>query len=71
MLELTRNFAKNHPSHPHLVDNYYLATLALAKTSAVDKALSLLQQLHTRYPDHPRAATIAQAIARLQGGRQT
>lgn len=71
VLNLTRNFAKNHPNHPHLVENYYLAALALAKTGAVDKALPLLQQLHTRYPDHPRAATIAQAIARLQGSRQT
>ena len=71
VLELTRNFAKNHPNHPHLVENYYLAALALAKTGAVDKALPLLQQLHTRYPDHPRAATIEQAIARLQGSRQT
>lgn len=67
VLNLTRNFAKNHPNHPHLIDNYYLAALALAKTGAVDKALPLLQQLHTRYPDHPRAAIIAQAIARLQG----
>ena len=71
VLNLTRNFAKNHPNHPHLVENYYLAALALAKTGAVDKALPLLQQLHTRYPDHPRAAIIAQAIARLQGSRQT
>ena len=67
VLNLTRNFAKNHPNHPHLVENYYLAALALAKTGAVDKALPLLQQLHTRYSDHPRAAIIAQAIARLQG----
>ena len=43
----------------------------MAKTGTVDKALPLLQQLHTRYPDHPRAAIIAQAIARLQGSRQT
>ena len=71
VLNLTRNFAKNHPNHPHLVENYYLAALALAKTGAVDKALPLLQQLHTRYPGHPRAAIIAQAIARLQGSRQT
>ena len=71
VLNLTRNFAKNHPNHPHLVENYYLAALALAKTGAVDKALPLLQQLHTRYTDHPRAAIIAQAIARLQGSRQT
>ena len=71
VLNLTRNFAKNHPNHPHLVENYYLAALALVKTGAVDKALPLLQQLHTRYPDHPRAAIIAQAIARLQGSRQT
>ena len=67
ILNLTRNFAKNHPSHPHLIENYYLAALALAKTGAADKALSLLQQLHTRYPDHPRATTIAQVIAHLQG----
>lgn len=67
VLELTRNFGKAHPNHPHLVENYYLTALALAKTGAADKALPLLQQLHKRYPDHPRAATIAQAIARLQG----
>ena len=71
MLNLIRNFAKNHPNHPHLIENYYLVALALAKTGAADKALSLLQQLHTRYPDHPRAATIALVIARLQDGERT
>ncbi|WP_298642595.1 hypothetical protein [uncultured Cardiobacterium sp.] len=71
VLNLTRNFAKNHPNHPHLVDNYYLAALALAKTGQTDKALPLLQQLHARYPDHPHAAQIARALARLQGDGRT
>ena len=70
VLNLTRNFAKNHPTHPHLVENYYLAALALAKSGAADKALSLLQQLHTRYPDHPQAEQIRRAVTQLQGSGQ-
>lgn len=66
VLAITRNFAKNHPNHPQIVDNYYLAALALAQSGQIDKALPILQQLHTRYPNHPHAVQITQAITRLQ-----
>ena len=66
VLAITRNFAKNHPNHPQLVDNYYLAALALAQSGQIDKALPILQQLRARYPNHPHAVQITQAITRLQ-----
>lgn len=66
VLAITRNFAKNHPNHPQLVDNYYLAALALAQSGQTDKALPILQQLRARYPNHPHAVQITQAITRLQ-----
>lgn len=69
-LALTRNFAKNHPDHPHLPDNYYLAALALAHSGEADKALPILQQLHTRYTDHPLAPHIARTLTQLQSGGQ-
>ena len=41
VLAVTRQFAKNHPEHPQLIDNYILAARALAKIGAVDKPASL------------------------------
>lgn len=69
VLALTRNFAKNHPEHPHLADNYYLAALALAHNGQTDKALPILQQLLTRYPDHPHRDLFRRAAAQLQDGQ--
>ena len=71
VLALTRNFAKNHPEHPHLTDNYYLAALALAHSGEADKALPILQQLLARYPDHPHIEHIRRTLAELQSGGQT
>lgn len=68
VLTLTRNFAKNHPEHPHLADNYYLAALALAHNGEADKAKPILQQLLTRYPDHPHSGHIRRTLAQLQSG---
>lgn len=69
VLALTRNFAKNHPEHPHLADNYYLAALALAHNGQTDKALPILQQLLARYPDHPHRDLFRRAAAQLQDGQ--
>ena len=69
VLALTRHFAKNHPEHPHLADNYYLAALALAHNGQTDKALTILQQLLTRYPDHPHRDRFHRAAAQLQDGQ--
>ena len=69
VLALTRHFAKNHPEHPHLADNYYLAALALAHNGQTDKALPILQQLLTRYPDHPHRDLFRRAAAQLQDGQ--
>ena len=67
VINLTRHFAKNHPDHPHLVENYYHAARALAKTGAPDKAAALLKQLLARYPDHPKAAHIRYALEQTGG----
>ena len=69
VLALTRHFAKNHPEHPHLADNYYLAALALAHSGRTDKALTILQQLLTRYPDHPHSNLFRRVTAQLQDGQ--
>ena len=67
VINLTRNFGKAHPEHPHLVENYYHAARALAKLGATDKATALLSQLLTRYPEHPKAAHIRYALDQLGG----
>ena len=66
VLAITRQFAKNHPEHPQLIDNYILAARALAKIDAVDKAQQLLQQMLTRFPDHAKAAQIRHTLKLLQ-----
>ena len=66
VLAITRQFAKNHPEHPQLIDNYTLAARALAKIGAVDKAQQLLQQMLTRFPDHAKAAQIRHTLKLLQ-----
>lgn len=66
VLAVTRQFAKNHPEHPQLIDNYILAARALAKIGAVDKAQQLLQQMLARFPDHAKAAQIRHTLKLLQ-----
>ena len=66
VLAITRQFAKNHPEHPQLIDNYILAARALAKIGAVDKAQQLLQQMLARFPDHAKAAQIRHTLKLLQ-----
>ena len=66
VLAITRQFAKNHPEHPQLIDNYILAARALAKSGAVDKAQQLLQQMLARFPDHAKAAQIRHTLRLLQ-----
>ena len=66
VLAITRQFAKNHPDHPQLIDNYILAARALAKIGAVDKAQQLLQQMLARFPDHAKAAQIRHTLKLLQ-----
>ena len=66
VLAVTRQFAKNHPDHPQLIDNYILAARALAKSGAGDKAQQLLQQMLARFPDHAKAAQIRHTLKLLQ-----
>lgn len=66
VLALTRNFAKHHPDHPHIVENYFLTARSLAKKGDIDKALQLLQQLLKRYPDSAKATQIHHTIGLLQ-----
>ena len=66
VLAITRQFAKNHPDHPQLIDNYILAARALAKSGAEDKAQQLLQQMLARFPDHAKTAQIRHTLKLLQ-----
>lgn len=66
VLNLTRNFAKHHPRHPQLVENYFLAARALAKKGESAKAQQLLQQLLKRYPEHTKATQIRRTLELLQ-----
>lgn len=66
VLAITRQFAKNHPDHPQLIDNYILAARALAKIGGQDKAQQLLQQMLARFPDHAKAAQIRHTLKLLQ-----
>ena len=63
MLNLTRRFAIHHPNHPHIVDNYHFAALAMDKTGKSEDALLLLQKLRTHYPEHTCLTDIMQTIA--------
>lgn len=65
VLNLTRDFPENHPAHPHLVDNQYLAALAFVHTGESGKALPILAELCERYPQHERAEQIRHVIAQL------
>lgn len=58
VLHLTKNFARNHPNHAHIVDNYFLAARALEKRGNLNTAQQLLAQLLQRYPDHARIGQI-------------
>ena len=66
VLKLTRGFAKHHPGHPHIVENYFLSARALAKKGERDKAQQLLQQLLARYPDHAKAIQIRRTLELMQ-----
>lgn len=63
VLNLTRCFAIHHPNHPHIVDNYHFAALAMDKTGKSEDALILLQKLRTHYPEHTCLTDIMQTIA--------
>lgn len=66
VLAITRHFAKNHPTHPQLIDNYLLAARALAKTGHTDKAQQMLTQMLARFAAHPKAGQIRATLKLLQ-----
>ena len=66
VLVLTRQFAKHHPNHPQLIDNYLLAARALAKTGHTDKAQQMLTQMLARFGAHEKAGQIRAALKLLQ-----
>ena len=66
VLELTRQFAKHHPGHPQLIDNYILAARALAKTGHADKAQQMLTQMLARFGEHEKAGQIRATLKLLQ-----
>ena len=66
VLALTRQFAKHHPNHPQLIDNYLLAARALAKTGHTDKAQQMLTQMLARFGAHEKAGQIRATLRLLQ-----
>ena len=66
VLALTRQFAKHHPNHPQLIDNYILAARALAKTGHADKAQQMLTQMLARFGEHEKAGQIRATLKLLQ-----
>ena len=66
VLALTRQFAKHHPNHPQLIDNYLLAARALAKTGHADKAQQMLTQMLARFGEHEKAGQIHATLKLLQ-----
>lgn len=66
VLVLTRKFAKHHPNHPQLIDNYLLAARALAKTGHADKAQQMLTQMLARFGAHEKAGQIRATLRLLQ-----
>ncbi|MDO5090489.1 MAG: tetratricopeptide repeat protein [Cardiobacteriaceae bacterium] len=58
VLHLGKQFARRHPEHPHIVDNYFLAARSLDKQGQSQTALQLLDQLLSRYPEHAKTSQI-------------
>ena len=58
VLHLGKHFARRHPDHPHIVDNYFLAARSLDKQGHSRTALQLLDQLLARYPEHGKTSQI-------------
>lgn len=66
VLRLTSGFAREHPEHADLPENYYLAARALwFGRQDRERALKLLDQLIRRYPAHDRQADWKQLSRRI------
>lgn len=70
VIRLTNGFAKRHPKHPDVAENYYLAAKALFHgRGEAAKAENILGQLQKHYPDHRlqeeigRLRTVAARVA--------
>ena len=60
VLKLTSGFAKRHRQHPDLAENYFLAAQSmLEQGESPERAVGLVRQLRTRFPDHPLADDMA------------
>lgn len=58
VLHLGKHFARRHPDHPHIIDNYFLVARSLDKQGHSGTALQLLDQLLARYPEHGKTSQI-------------
>lgn len=69
VIRLTNGFARAHPRHPDVAENYYLAARAFwFGRGQKEQALGILKQLLRRYPDHPLKAEMARLATRLESG---
>jgi hypothetical protein len=60
VLRLTNGFSKQHPRHPDLVENYFLAAQAMVEQKGdTTKAVGLTRKLLERFPEHPLASDMS------------
>ena len=60
VLRLTSGFSKQHPGHPDLVENYFLAAQAMVERKGdTIKAVGLIRKLLERFPEHPLASDMS------------
>ncbi|MCP1728362.1 tetratricopeptide (TPR) repeat protein [Natronospira proteinivora] len=71
IIRITNGFAKQHPHHPDVAENYYLAAKALwFGRGKGQQAAGILKQLRQRYPEHPLADDMKRLVEIIQGGGQ-
>lgn len=69
VLRLTSGFARQHPKHPDVVENYFLGARALVHgRGEPEKAARVVRQLLERYPEHELRERMEQFIRRLEAG---
>jgi len=69
VIRITNGFANQHPHHPDVAENYYLAAKALwFGRGKGEQAVRILKQLRQRYPEHPLREEMQRLAGIIEGG---
>ncbi|MDQ2070813.1 hypothetical protein [Natronospira bacteriovora] len=72
VIKLTNGFAQQHPKHPDVAENYYLAARALWFGRGKDEqALKILGQLIRRFPEHEKRGEMERLASQISEGPLT